>query len=195
MRCCRSRASASTTTRGRTCSTTWSTRTTSAATTPAASPRCPGRAWAWKSTWSGSSALRSSRRDGAIRCGATTTAAWRSGELMAPERAVAATATLAIDSRCQLGEGIVWDERARRLYWTDILRSRLWMHAPADGATHAWDLPEPLGCLALCDDGGLLLALAKSIRMADAPHPGQPLSLRLLAALEPGHGAATRSND
>lgn len=112
-----------------------------------------------------------------------------------PGRSPEATATLAVDSRCQLGEGIVWDERAQRLYWTDILRSKLWMHAPADGATHAWDLPEALGCLALCDDGRLLLALAKSIRLADAPMPGEALSLRMLAALEPEHGAATRSND
>lgn len=106
-----------------------------------------------------------------------------------------AIATLAVDSRCQLGEGIVWDERTQRLYWTDILSARLWMHAPATGDTHAWTLPEPLGCLALCDDGRLLLALAKSIRLADAPVPGAPLGLQMLMPLEAGLGAATRSND
>src|SRR5690606_12999391 len=106
-----------------------------------------------------------------------------------------ATATLVIDSRCQLGEGIVWDARAQRLYWTDILSSRLWMHAPASGETHHWELPEPLGCLALCEDGRLLLALAKSIRIADAPVPGAPLALETLCALEPDLGASTRSND
>ena len=106
-----------------------------------------------------------------------------------------ATAALAIDSRCQLGEGIVWDGRMQRLYWTDILSSRLWMHEPASGATHHWALPEPLGCLALGEDGRLLLALAKSIRLADAPQPDVPLVLHTLCALEPGQGAATRSND
>lgn len=106
-----------------------------------------------------------------------------------------AVATLAVDSRCQLGEGIVWDQRAQRLYWTDILSSRLWMHAPATGDTQRWDLPEPLGCLALCEDGRLLLALAKSIRIADAPVPGVPLALETLCALEPELGASTRSND
>ena len=106
-----------------------------------------------------------------------------------------ATATLVVDSRCQLGEGIVWDARAQRLYWTDILSSRLWMHAPASGETHHWELPEPLGCLALCEDGRLLLALAKSIRIADAPVPGAPLALETLCTLEPELGASTRSND
>lgn len=107
----------------------------------------------------------------------------------------AATATLAIDSRCRLGEGIVWDERAQCLYWTDILSARLWMHMPASGATHHWELPEPLGCLALCEDGRLLLALAKSIRIADAPVPDSPLTLETVCALEPELGASTRSND
>ncbi|MDH5834428.1 SMP-30/gluconolactonase/LRE family protein [Luteimonas kalidii] len=104
-------------------------------------------------------------------------------------------ARLAVDSRCQLGEGIVWDDRAQCLYWTDILSRRLWRHVPDSGATEAWDVPEALGCLALCDDGRLLLALAKSIRIADAPVAGEPLALRTLAPLEVALGASTRSND
>jgi L-arabinonolactonase len=106
-----------------------------------------------------------------------------------------ATAELAVDSRCRLGEGIVWDARLGCLYWTDILSARLWMHVPATGQTHHWDLPEPLGCLALCEDGRLLLALAKSIRLAAAPVPGASLALETLCALEPELGASTRSND
>jgi L-arabinonolactonase len=104
-------------------------------------------------------------------------------------------ATLAIDSRCRLGEGIVWDDRAQCLYWTDILSARLWRHVPASGETHAWDLPEPLGCLALCEDGRLLLALAKSIRICEVPVPDAPLALQMLSPLEPELGASTRSND
>jgi len=109
--------------------------------------------------------------------------------------APAAAATLAVDSRCRLGEGVTWDERRQWLYWTDILSNRLWAHSPADGATHQWALPEALGCFALCDDGSLLLALAKTIRIADAPRPGAELALRTLAGLEIAHGAKTRSND
>ena len=106
-----------------------------------------------------------------------------------------ASAALLVDSRCQLGEGIIWDARAQCLYWTDIVGARLWRHVPGTGRTDAWELPEPLGCLALCEDGRLLLALAKSIRLADAPAPGTPLALHWLAALEPELGASTRSND
>ena len=104
-------------------------------------------------------------------------------------------ASLAVDSRCRLGEGILWDDRRQWLFWTDILGHRLWAYAPRTGATHAWEVPEPLGCLALCEDGGLLLALAKSLRVASPPCAGAPLALQRLADLEPGLGAATRSND
>jgi hypothetical protein len=79
----------------------------------------------------------------------------------------APAASLVVDSRCILGEGIVWDERRQALFWTDILSRELWMHAPGSGATRRFALPDMLGCLALCDDGRLLLALAKRLCLAD----------------------------
>lgn len=89
-------------------------------------------------------------------------AAWPSGEPV-----TAALATLAVDSRCTLGEGILWCERRHVLYWTDILAAELWRHDPASGHTHIWSLPAPLGCLALGEDGRLLLGLAKGLHASD----------------------------
>ncbi len=83
------------------------------------------------------------------------------------EPVTAALATLAVDSRCALGEGILWCERRRVLYWTDILSAELWRHDPASGHTHTWSLPAPLGCLALAEDGRLLLGLAKALHASD----------------------------
>jgi len=63
-----------------------------------------------------------------------------------------------------LGEGILWCEREQALYWTDIQAAALWRHRPADGETRRWDMPERLGCLALCEaDGWLLLGLASRL--------------------------------
>jgi L-arabinonolactonase len=76
-------------------------------------------------------------------------------------------ATLAVDSRCELGECVLWCERRRALYWTDILRGRLWAHVPETGATMHYDLPQQLGCFALCSDGQLLLGLAKGLFLSD----------------------------
>ncbi|MGH8078979.1 MAG: SMP-30/gluconolactonase/LRE family protein, partial [Lysobacter sp.] len=39
-------------------------------------------------------------------------------------------ATLAVDSRCRLGEGVLWCEREQALWWTDIHSARLWRYRP-----------------------------------------------------------------
>ena len=48
---------------------------------------------------------------------------------------------LVVDGRNTLGEGIIWDARGQRLFWTDIEGSELWSHAPATGALQRWPLP------------------------------------------------------
>lgn len=106
----------------------------------------------------------------------------------------APAASPVVDSRCALGEGIVWDDRRQALFWTDILSGELWIHVPATGATRRFALPDMLGCLALCDDGRLLLVLAKRLCLAD-PDAGETLALQPLQDIEPALGRDTRSND
>ena len=53
----------------------------------------------------------------------------------------ASPATLLLDSRCELGEGILWCERSQLLYWVDILACKLWRYDPASGHTHTWTVP------------------------------------------------------
>jgi sugar lactone lactonase YvrE len=103
--------------------------------------------------------------------------------------------TLAVDSRCALGESVLWCERRAALYWTDIDASRLWMHQPYRDVTRHWALPDRLGSLALCQTGQLLLGLAKGLYLAD-PDAAQEeiLALEKLADVEAGN-AETRIND
>jgi sugar lactone lactonase YvrE len=121
-------------------------------------------------------------------------AASPSGKAMSDQ--VAGTmATLAVDSRCELGECILWCERRLTLYWTDILSGRLWAHIPDTGATLHWDLPQPLGCFALCSDGQLLLGLAKGLFLTDPQGaPDTALVLRHVADVE-SERSDTRIND
>ncbi len=107
-----------------------------------------------------------------------------------------ATATLLVDSRCELGESILWCDRRNLLYWTDILAGRLWRFDPANGQRRWWQLHEPLGCLALGEDGRLLLGLAKGLHLADpeAHLHDDRLPLQLLAAVETDN-PHTRIND
>lgn len=105
--------------------------------------------------------------------------------------------SLAVDSRCALGESVIWCERRAALFWTDIDASHLWMHRPYGRLTRHWVLPDRLGSLALCQTGQLLLGLAKGLYLADpdaAQEEGTALSLEKLADVEAGN-AETRIND
>jgi L-arabinonolactonase len=95
------------------------------------------------------------------------------------------TPVLVVDSRCELGECVLWCERRGALLWTDITSARLWMHVPDSGITRHWDLPQRLGCFSLCDDGQLLLGLAKGLFLADLDNAqGNALVLRQVAEVE-----------
>lgn len=98
---------------------------------------------------------------------------------------------LVLDARNILGEGILWNERTSRLFWTDIESSQLWSHTPSTGATQRWPLPERLCSLALtADDGRLLLGLASGLAFFDLG-TGTLEALHQVEAQLPG----TRLND
>jgi L-arabinonolactonase len=114
---------------------------------------------------------------------------------MSAYAAADAQPALAVDSRCELGECVLWCERRGALFWTDIASARLWMHLPDSGATRHWDLPDRLGCFALCDDGRLLLGLAKGLFLVD-PGDGAGASLALRHVVDVEHDRdGTRIND
>jgi sugar lactone lactonase YvrE len=103
-------------------------------------------------------------------------------------------ATLVVDCRCTLGEGLVWCQRRGAVLWTDIEGARLWMHRPAQRETRSWRLRERLGSFALTQSGTLLLGLAKRLAFADLDNaPGETLEVTPIVDIEPGLG--TRVND
>jgi L-arabinonolactonase len=103
-------------------------------------------------------------------------------------------ARLLVDSRCTLGEGLLWDARRRAWLWTDIEGRRLWQHRAEDGTTRTWSVPDRLGSFAMCASGRLLLGLAKSIAFADLDAAtGDELPVTTILPIEPG--LETRTND
>ncbi|WP_296652040.1 SMP-30/gluconolactonase/LRE family protein [Paraburkholderia sp.] len=79
-----------------------------------------------------------------------------------------ASATLLIDALDTLGECATWCARTGRFYWTDIVGRRLSRYDPRDGSHQTWDMPERLGCFALCEDENtLLLGLARRLAFFD----------------------------
>jgi L-arabinonolactonase len=95
-------------------------------------------------------------------------------------------ATLLVDCRCTLGEGILWWPGRRSLLWTDIEKSTLWMYWVDDDASRQVALPDRLGSFAICESGRLLLGLAKSLAYLDleAGHGGDP-RIDPIIAIEP----------
>lgn len=66
-------------------------------------------------------------------------------------------AELLIRATHHLGECVLWCERSRRVFWTDITAQHLHSFTPASGERQEWILPERLCCFAFTNDPDRLL--------------------------------------
>src|SRR4051794_17494665 len=104
-----------------------------------------------------------------------------------------AKAELLVDSRCELGEGIIWDTARACLWWTDIDGRAIWRYDPATRQSERFTPPDRVGFLVVAGGGRLLLGAAKALYMAQ-PGAGGVLKADKLVDLEPGL-PTTRAND
>lgn len=77
------------------------------------------------------------------------------------------TAERALRLRAELGESPVWDERRQELLFVDILGGEVHVFRPADTTHRSFAVGRPVGAVALCDDGGLVLAASDAFYLAD----------------------------
>lgn len=99
--------------------------------------------------------------------------------------------TLLVDSRNELGEGVLWCERSARVFWTDIEGEKLHSLHPASGVRARWPLPERLACFAFTVDADIvLLGLASRLAWLDL-RSGAVTPLMAVEAALP----STRLND
>lgn len=68
-----------------------------------------------------------------------------------------------------LGEGPTWCAREQALYWVSIRLPAVRRYRPGDGRIDTWAMPEAVGSLALCEKGGLIVALRSSLCHFDPP--------------------------
>ncbi len=71
-----------------------------------------------------------------------------------------------VDSRSGVGESPFWDHRAGLLWWVDIPAGLVHCHDPA-GDDRSWKWGEAVGCLAVREAGGLLLATRSGFHCFD----------------------------
>ncbi|MFC7397575.1 SMP-30/gluconolactonase/LRE family protein [Chelatococcus sp. GCM10030263] len=72
-----------------------------------------------------------------------------------------------VDVKTVLGEGPLWDVEEERLYWVDSLGCNVF-RAAADGReVRAWDVPAPIGSMALRRKGGAVVSLQSGFHLLD----------------------------
>ena len=91
-----------------------------------------------------------------------------------------ATVDCVLDCRCTLGEGLVWDEQAGRLWWTDIPAGRIYALERGSGAVRTFDLPGPVGSFGLCAGSDSLV-----VATVGGVHLFEPATGRLELIVDP----------
>ena len=84
------------------------------------------------------------------------------------------------DVGAELGEGPVWVERDRALWFVDIKRQKIYRLDPASGARHSWDSPEQIGFLLPASRGGFIAGLQSGLHRFEESSG----AFSLLAAVE-----------
>ena len=82
-----------------------------------------------------------------------------------------------VPSRSRIGEGAVWDDRAGVLWWVDIPAGLIHRYDPSSGVNDSFDWGEPVGCLAVRETGGLVLATKSGFHLYD-PDSGAREAIR-----------------
>ena len=74
---------------------------------------------------------------------------------------------LALDCRCQLGEGPIWDDRVGRLLFVDINGHQIHAFDPVSRAHETFDTGEYVSAIALHERGGYLITLQHDFARLD----------------------------
>jgi len=89
-----------------------------------------------------------------------------------------------------LGEGPVWHEGERALYWVDIEQPAILRFDATSGATAEYAMPEKIGCIAVRKNGGFIAGLQSGFARVTL----EPLSVTPLIDPE-AHLPGNRCND
>jgi sugar lactone lactonase YvrE len=87
-------------------------------------------------------------------------------------------AEFVFDARNIVGESLVWDDRAARLVWVDIVGRCIHGLDPETGAHESWQMPDLATSIGLRKDGGAIVGLRKEIALWD--FGGRPKSLAII---------------
>lgn len=78
-----------------------------------------------------------------------------------------AAVRIVLEARARLGEGPIWDDLTRTLYWVDIYNYRVHQFFPDRDTLRTFDVGETVGCLAVVGPEKLLVALRHHLAYLD----------------------------
>ncbi|MEZ2126307.1 MULTISPECIES: SMP-30/gluconolactonase/LRE family protein [unclassified Sinorhizobium] len=99
-------------------------------------------------------------------------------------------AELLLDCHNQHGEGVLWNPKDGRVWWTDIHGWHLWWYEPESDRSGSVTMPDRACCFAPRRSGGFIVAFAKQIAFFD-PESGTVSSIHRFEPDKPD----TRLND
>jgi L-arabinonolactonase len=76
-------------------------------------------------------------------------------------------ATLAVDARCELGEGPLWSVNDQAIYWIDCINRTISRYFPGTGKTDRFEVSGLPSCYAFRSSGGLLFAFRNRLAFVD----------------------------
>jgi len=74
---------------------------------------------------------------------------------------------LIADHRCLCGEGPLWDNRNKQLYWIDIVRGAINCYSPETGQLQHVNTDQKIGAIGLAESGTIIAALKSGIFQVD----------------------------
>ncbi len=97
---------------------------------------------------------------------------------------------LILDAHSVCGEGAIWDEKNRKLYWVDNHLGFVHVYDPATNRDRSIDVGQPVGTVVPRESGGLMLAVRDGFMSLD-----ERTGKTGLLAVPEGHNPENRFND
>jgi len=94
------------------------------------------------------------------------------------------------DLAAELGEGPVWVERDKALWFVDIKKQKIHRYDPADGSKRSWNSPEQVGFILPAERGGFVAGLQSGLHHFDEASG----KFELIVEVDPGK-PTNRLND
>lgn len=77
--------------------------------------------------------------------------------------------TCLVESRDDVGEGVIWNEVERKVYWVDVYGKKIRSYSPETGEAASWDVPQIIGSIVFDRASNILHSAQVGLRRVGLP--------------------------